>query len=174
VVKYLLKITKKCICPLKFLNFLAPRSGFPIRIRIQKVAESGSNPDPDPQPCKKGPDCRTCHPDHPWTSNRKQFCHLVQMVQSSLGAALPPPLSPRLSEKSIRCFGSGTIPAHLNITLKCNHCTSQALSGTDTGTPQWCFVLIFIRKQKKITGIRHYISTGTVTGRPLYQEASLI
>jgi hypothetical protein len=38
-----------------FLTFLPldpdPRSGFPIRIRIHKVTESGSNPDPDPQPC---------------------------------------------------------------------------------------------------------------------------
>jgi hypothetical protein len=36
--------------PLKFLNFLAPGSGtgFPIRIRIHKVTESGSNPDPQP------------------------------------------------------------------------------------------------------------------------------
>jgi hypothetical protein len=37
---------------LKFINFLAPGSGFPIRIRIHKVTESGSNPDPDPQPCR--------------------------------------------------------------------------------------------------------------------------
>jgi hypothetical protein len=37
--------------PLKFLHFLAPGSGsgFPIRIRVHKVTESGSNP--DPQPC---------------------------------------------------------------------------------------------------------------------------
>jgi hypothetical protein len=41
--------------PLKFLNFLAPGSGsrFPIRLRIHKVTESGSNPNPDPQPWKK-------------------------------------------------------------------------------------------------------------------------
>jgi hypothetical protein len=32
----------KCIFPLKFLDFLAPGSGFPIRIRIHKVTESGS------------------------------------------------------------------------------------------------------------------------------------
>jgi hypothetical protein len=49
--KIFLKLTKTCIFPLKFLNFLAPGSGFPIRIRIHKVTESGSNPDPDPQPC---------------------------------------------------------------------------------------------------------------------------
>jgi hypothetical protein len=30
-----------------------PGSGFPIRIRIHKVAESGSNPETDPQPCLK-------------------------------------------------------------------------------------------------------------------------
>jgi hypothetical protein len=48
---FFLKITKKCIFSLKFLSFLAPGSGFPIRIRIHKVSESGSNPDPDPQPC---------------------------------------------------------------------------------------------------------------------------
>jgi hypothetical protein len=38
------KITKKCIFPLKFLHFLAPRSGsgFLIRIPIHKVTESGS------------------------------------------------------------------------------------------------------------------------------------
>jgi hypothetical protein len=34
--------------------------------------------------------------------------YLVQMVQSSLGAMLPP--SARLSEKSIRCLGRGTMP----------------------------------------------------------------
>jgi hypothetical protein len=38
---------------MKFLNFLALGSGsrFPIRIRIHKVTESGSNP--DSQPCLK-------------------------------------------------------------------------------------------------------------------------
>jgi hypothetical protein len=38
--------------PLKFLSFLAPGSGsgFPIRIQIHKVSESGSSPDLDPQP----------------------------------------------------------------------------------------------------------------------------
>jgi hypothetical protein len=55
VVKNFFQITKKYIFTLIILNFLAPGSGFPIRIRIHKVAESGSNPDPvpDPQPWKK-------------------------------------------------------------------------------------------------------------------------
>jgi hypothetical protein len=41
VVKFFLKITKKCIFPLKFLHFLVPgsESGFPIRIRIHKVTK---------------------------------------------------------------------------------------------------------------------------------------
>jgi hypothetical protein len=39
----------KCIFPLKFLNFLAPGSGF--SIRIHKVTESVFNPDLDPHPC---------------------------------------------------------------------------------------------------------------------------
>jgi hypothetical protein len=58
VVKFLLKITKKCIFHWNFLIFLPldPGSRFPIRIRIHKAAESGSNTDPDPQPCKKAPD----------------------------------------------------------------------------------------------------------------------
>jgi hypothetical protein len=35
------------------VHFSTEISGFPIRIRIHKVAESGANPDPDPQPCRK-------------------------------------------------------------------------------------------------------------------------
>jgi hypothetical protein len=48
-------ITKKCFFLLKFPSFLAPGSGsgYPIRIRIHKVTDSGFNPDPAPQPCKK-------------------------------------------------------------------------------------------------------------------------
>jgi hypothetical protein len=79
VVKIFVKNQKVPFFPRKFL---AHGSGFPIRIRIHKVSESGLDPDLDPQPCRKV--VINFSPIHPSVLGKIFFSSRFHPVKSNL------------------------------------------------------------------------------------------